>query len=188
MGVSTGSGLKECPDPSDGHTVVYMFPQTPRHTCGRMHEHVHPHALKLHCPDGSAHRQAPPRWTPQPTCRRASLGSTQMHVQLSLTPSHPHGAMCPLEHMHTWSLCTRGSAAGVAGKRWKVDSCSDDTGTSQLPTRISKSRETLHHTCSWAVGVIPGLRAAAADFSSSQQVPGIACDTRGPGERKSQSP
>lgn len=63
---------------------------------------------------------------------------TQMHVQLTLTPSHLHGAMCSGEHVHTWSLCTRGAAAGVAGKIWKVDSCSDDPGTSQLPTRISK--------------------------------------------------
>lgn len=158
-GTRVGTSMNTC-TPMHSSSTAQMTVPTDRH----------PH---------SGHRSPPADVPPR--------ARTQMHMQLTLTPSHPHGAMCPLEHMHTWSLCTRGSA-GVAGKIWKVDSCSDDTRTSQLPTRISEREEKLHHTCSWAVGVIPGLRAASADFSSSQQVRSIACGTRGPGERKSQSP
>lgn len=170
----TGRRHEEPLDPGNGpgtcmetcvNTRAYSCPQVAPacEKTGPMDRHPH----RGHC--------SPPADVPP-------WAQTQVRVQLTLTPSNSHRATCPPEHMHTQSPSTRGSAAGVAGQIRKVNSCSDDTGPSQLPTRISKREETLAQVFGWAAGGVYGHNAA-----SSQQAPSMACSTRGPGER-SQSP
>lgn len=75
-----------------GTQLFICFPKHPgtrvgtcMNTCASMHS-------SQHCPDDGAHRRAPPQWTPQPPCRRASLSS-----DTDARATHPHS------HPPAWS-------------------------------------------------------------------------------------
>lgn len=120
-----------------------------------------------------------------------TMDTTACHTGVSPC-AQPHvEPRAPLSR-HTCAFVRTASAAGVAGKIWKVVSSSADTGTSQLPTTVSKREGTF------LLVSVAGL--LEAGVSSNQQVstqpaaPGCGGGwsaerrSRGPGRKRSPLP